>query len=53
MRVTLFDVRVHPEHVAEFIEVMRANHLASVRESGNLHVGAQHRGRFSQTMRYL
>lgn len=38
MRITLVDARVKPEHVAEFIEAMPANHLVSVRESGNLHV---------------
>ena len=36
MHVTLVDVRVKPEHVADFIEATRANHLASVREPGNL-----------------
>ncbi|MHB8346164.1 MAG: antibiotic biosynthesis monooxygenase [Acidiferrobacterales bacterium] len=36
MHVTVVDVRVMPEHVAEFIEATRANHLASVREPGNL-----------------
>ena len=36
MFVTLVHVHVKPEHLAEFIEAARANHLASVRESGNL-----------------
>jgi autoinducer 2-degrading protein len=34
--VTLVHVHVKPEHLAEFIEAARANHLASVREPGNL-----------------
>lgn len=36
MFVTLVHVHVKPEHVAEFIEATRANHLASVHEVGNL-----------------
>jgi autoinducer 2-degrading protein len=36
MFVTLVNVHVKPEHLAEFIEATRANHLASVREPGNL-----------------
>jgi autoinducer 2-degrading protein len=36
MFVTLVHVHVEPEHLAEFIEAARANHLASVREPGNL-----------------
>jgi len=36
MFVTLVHVHVKPEHLAEFIETTRANHLASVREPGNL-----------------
>ena len=36
MFVTLVHVHVKPEHLAEFIEATRANHLASVREPGNL-----------------
>jgi autoinducer 2-degrading protein len=36
MFVTLVHVHVKPEHLAEFIEAARANHLASVREPGNL-----------------
>ncbi len=36
MHVTLVDVRVKPERIAEFIEATRANHFASVREAGNL-----------------
>lgn len=35
MHVTLVYVKVKPEHVDEFIEATRANHEASVRESGN------------------
>ena len=36
MHVTLVHVRVVPEHVQDFIAATRANHLASVREPGNL-----------------
>lgn len=36
MHVTLVHVRVLPEHVDDFIRATRANHLASVQESGNL-----------------
>ncbi|MDA8365284.1 MAG: antibiotic biosynthesis monooxygenase [Gammaproteobacteria bacterium] len=36
MHVTVVDVHVKPEHVADFIEATRVNHLASVREPGNL-----------------
>src|SRR3569832_2460452 len=36
MHVTLVQVRVKPEHVADFIEASRANHQASLREPGNL-----------------
>ncbi len=36
MFVTLVNVHVKPENLAEFIEATRANHLASVREPGNL-----------------
>lgn len=36
MHVTLVEVRVKPEHVAEFIEATRANSAASVREPGNV-----------------
>lgn len=36
MHVTLVHVSVKPERVAEFIEATRANHRASVQESGNL-----------------
>jgi autoinducer 2-degrading protein len=36
MHVTLVHVRVIPEHVQDFIAATRANHLASVREPGNL-----------------
>jgi autoinducer 2-degrading protein len=35
MRVTLVHVHVKPEHVEAFIAATRANHEASVRESGN------------------
>jgi autoinducer 2-degrading protein len=40
MFVTLVHVHVKPEHLAEFIETTRANHLASVREPGNLRFDA-------------
>jgi autoinducer 2-degrading protein len=36
MHVTLVHVRVLPEHVAGFVAAMRANHLASVQEPGNV-----------------
>ena len=36
MHVTLVQVRVKPEHVADFIEASRVNHEASIREPGNL-----------------
>lgn len=36
MHVTLVQVRVKSEHVADFIEASRANHEASIREPGNL-----------------
>lgn len=35
MQVTLVHVQVRPEHVDDFIEATRLNHLASVAESGN------------------
>lgn len=35
MHVTIVHVHVKAEHVAGFIEAMRLNHEASVRESGN------------------
>lgn len=35
MQVALVHVQVKPEHIREFIEATRANHGASVRESGN------------------
>lgn len=34
MHVTLVQVHVKPEYIAEFIAATRANHLASVREPG-------------------
>ena len=36
MFVTLVHVHVKPEHVADFIDSIRANHEASVREPDNL-----------------
>jgi autoinducer 2-degrading protein len=36
MFVTLVYIHVKPEHGADFIESMRANHEGSVREPGNL-----------------
>ena len=36
MFVTLVHVHVEPENLAEFTEATRTNHLASVREPGNL-----------------
>lgn len=35
MFVTLVHVRVKPGHLADFIEVTRKNHEASIREAGN------------------
>ena len=35
MHVTLVHVRVKPESIDAFIEATRANHEASIRESGN------------------
>lgn len=36
MHVILVNVRVKPEYVEPFIAAMRANHLASVQEAGNM-----------------
>jgi autoinducer 2-degrading protein len=36
MYVTIVYVHVKPEHVADFIDSIRANHEGSVREPGNL-----------------
>ena len=36
MFVTLVHVHVKPDHVDDFIDSMRANHEASVREPGNI-----------------
>jgi autoinducer 2-degrading protein len=36
MYVTLVNIHVKSEHLAEFIEVTRANHEGSIREPGNL-----------------
>lgn len=36
MFVTLVEVQVKPEHLAEFIEAARLNHEASIQEPGNL-----------------
>jgi autoinducer 2-degrading protein len=35
MHVTLVNVRVKPEHIADFIAATRLNHEASVQEPGN------------------
>jgi autoinducer 2-degrading protein len=35
MHVTVVEIRVKPERVAEFVEASRANHEGSVREPGN------------------
>ena len=35
MQVTLVQVHVKPEHVADFIEATRKNHEASICEAGN------------------
>lgn len=35
MHVTLVQVQVRPEHIADFIEATRLNHEASIREPGN------------------
>ncbi|HHH46186.1 MAG TPA: antibiotic biosynthesis monooxygenase, partial [Thiotrichales bacterium] len=36
MHVTIVHVHVKPEHIEDFIAATRENHLASVREPGNL-----------------
>lgn len=36
MHVTLVHVRVKAEHIDDFVRATRANHLASVLESGNV-----------------
>lgn len=36
MYVTLVNVQVMPEHIDDFIAATRDNHLASVREDGNM-----------------
>ncbi len=36
MHVTLVSVHVKPEHLDEYLDELRANHEASVREPGNL-----------------
>ena len=36
MHVTLVQVHVKPQHIADFIAASRVNHQASVREPGNL-----------------
>ncbi|HXX60466.1 MAG TPA: antibiotic biosynthesis monooxygenase [Candidatus Sulfotelmatobacter sp.] len=36
MHVTVVYIHVKPEHVADFIEAVGANHAASVQEPGNL-----------------
>lgn len=36
MQVTIVHVHVKPEHINDFIEASRHNHLASVQEPGNL-----------------
>jgi autoinducer 2-degrading protein len=36
MHVTLVYVHVKPEHVEDFIEAIRENHEASIREPGNV-----------------
>lgn len=36
MHVTVVQVHVKPEHVADFIAATRANHAGSVKEPGNL-----------------
>ena len=36
MHVTVVHIHVKPEHVADFIDSIRANHESSVREPGNL-----------------
>jgi autoinducer 2-degrading protein len=35
MQVTIVQVRVKPEHIQDFIDATRANHLGSVQEAGN------------------
>jgi autoinducer 2-degrading protein len=35
MYVTLVHIHVKPEHVADFVEAIRANHEGSIKEPGN------------------
>ncbi|MGG5414030.1 (4S)-4-hydroxy-5-phosphonooxypentane-2,3-dione isomerase [Edwardsiella tarda] len=36
MHVTLVEINVHPDKIAEFIRVFRHNHQGSIQEPGNL-----------------
>ena len=36
MHVTLVNIRMQPQHVADFVLATRANHLGSIDEPGNL-----------------
>lgn len=36
MHVTIVQVQVKPEHIADFIQATRSNHQGSVQEPGNL-----------------
>ncbi len=36
MHVTLVNIRVQPQYVADFLRATRANHLGSINEPGNL-----------------
>ena len=44
MHVTLVYVHVNPRHIDDFIEATRANHEASILESGNLRFDVLHSG---------
>lgn len=50
MHVTIVQVQVKPEHIADFIQATRSNHQGSVQEPGNLRFdvlqSAEDRGRF-------
>lgn len=36
MNVTLVEINIRPERVAEFLDVFRANHEGALKEPGNL-----------------
>jgi autoinducer 2-degrading protein len=40
MNVTLVEINIRPERVAEFLDVFRANHEGALKEPGNLRFDA-------------